>query len=62
MTSATLFREGPDLDELLAELDAEHGGRVRVTDGGDQKTISSDQHTVLAPCRLERAGGSYQRI
>ena len=31
MTSATLFREGPDLDELLAELDDEHDGRVRVT-------------------------------
>lgn len=32
MTSATLFREGPDLDELLAELDEEHAGRVRVVD------------------------------
>ena len=30
MTSATLFREGPDLDALLAELDAEHPGRVQV--------------------------------
>src|SRR5690348_12794103 len=32
MTSATLFREGPDLDALLAELDAEHPGRVQVVD------------------------------
>lgn len=30
MTSATLFREGDDLDELLAELDARHPGQVRV--------------------------------
>lgn len=32
MTSATLYREGPDLDELLADLDAEHAGQVRVVD------------------------------
>ncbi|GAB2468506.1 hypothetical protein GCM10027265_17040 [Jatrophihabitans fulvus] len=27
-----MFREGPDLDELLAEIDAEHDGNVRVVD------------------------------
>src|SRR3954447_2078248 len=32
LMSATLFREGPDLDTLLAELDAEHPGRVSVVD------------------------------
>lgn len=32
MTSATLYREGFDLDELLTELDAEHPGRVRVVE------------------------------
>src|SRR4051812_25517682 len=32
MTSATLFREGTDLDALLAELDAEHPGLVQVVD------------------------------
>src|SRR3954454_23059802 len=32
MTSATLFREGTELDALLAELDAEHPGRVSVVD------------------------------
>src|SRR5690349_15874491 len=32
MTSATLYREGLDLDGLLAELDAESPGRVRVVD------------------------------
>src|SRR5690348_16124785 len=32
MTSATLYREGADLDELLADLDAEHPGRVRVVE------------------------------
>jgi hypothetical protein len=30
MTSATLYREGDDLDALLAELDAQHPDRVRV--------------------------------
>lgn len=30
--SAQLFREGDDLDAILAELDAEHPGRVRVVD------------------------------
>lgn len=30
MTSATLYREGDDLDALLAELDAEHPEQVRV--------------------------------
>ena len=30
--SATLYREGPDLDGLLAELDSTHPGRVRVLD------------------------------
>lgn len=30
--SATLYREGSDLDELLAELAVEHGGTVRVVD------------------------------
>src|SRR3954451_14611214 len=32
MMSATLFREGPDLDTLLAELDTEFPGRVQVVD------------------------------
>jgi hypothetical protein len=32
MTSATLYREGSDLDALLADLDAEHPGAVRVVD------------------------------
>ena len=32
MTSATLFREGYDLDEVIAELESEHPGRVRVID------------------------------
>jgi hypothetical protein len=32
MTSATLYREGDDLDSLLAELDAEHPGQVRVVE------------------------------
>jgi len=32
MTSATLYREGPDLDDLLADLDAEHPGRVHVVE------------------------------
>jgi hypothetical protein len=32
MTSATLYREGPDLDALLAELDAEYPGAIRVVD------------------------------
>ncbi len=32
MTSATLFREGDDLDELLAELDEEFPGQVRVVE------------------------------
>ncbi len=30
MTSSTLYREGDDLDALLAELSAEYAGRVRV--------------------------------
>src|SRR5512146_1761265 len=30
MTSSTLYREGDDLDALLAELSAEYDGRVRV--------------------------------
>ena len=32
MTSATLYREGDDLDSLLAQLDAEHPGQVRVVE------------------------------
>ncbi len=32
MTSATLYREGNDLEELLAALDDEHPGRVRVVE------------------------------
>jgi hypothetical protein len=32
MTSATLYREGDDLDLLLAELDAEYPGQVRVVE------------------------------
>jgi hypothetical protein len=31
MTSTTLYREGDDLDQLLAELDKEHPDQVRVT-------------------------------
>lgn len=30
MTSATLYREGLDLDNLLTELDEEHPGQVHV--------------------------------
>jgi hypothetical protein len=30
MTSSTLYREGDDLDTLLAELSAEYDGRVRI--------------------------------
>jgi hypothetical protein len=32
MTSATLYREGDDLDVLLADLDAEYPGQVRVVE------------------------------
>lgn len=32
MTSATLYREGDDLDALLAELDEQHPGQVRVVE------------------------------
>lgn len=32
MTSATLFREGDDLEALLADLEAQHPGRVRLVD------------------------------
>ncbi len=32
MTSALLFREGPDLDLLLEDIDSEHDGRARVVD------------------------------
>ena len=30
MTSATLYREGDDLDALLADLDSQYAGQVRV--------------------------------
>src|SRR6476469_9717439 len=30
--SATLYREGAELDDLLAELDEQHPGQVRVLD------------------------------
>src|SRR5690348_18277715 len=32
MTSATLFREGTDLDTLLAELDEQYDGQIRVVE------------------------------
>jgi hypothetical protein len=66
MTSATLYREGPDLDALLADLDAEHPGRVHVVevtharDGGvlgffARPLVGVHYEVLDATARLEQA-------
>ncbi|WAX55424.1 hypothetical protein M6B22_12805 [Jatrophihabitans cynanchi] len=66
MTSATLYREGPDLDALLADLDAEHPGQVHVVevtharDGGvlgffARPLVGVHYELLDAPAPYERA-------
>ena len=55
MTSATLYREGPDLDALLAELDAQYPGRVQVVE-----VLHPREGGVLGFFARQRVGVHYR--